>query len=157
MGETGGIILRHRGFAFPDDLLYSRHHVWARVDGHIVTVGITDFMQRKAGEIVYVELPPQGQRVEHEKPCLSFESGKWVGRLYSPFTGEVTKRNLSLEDDPSLLNSDPYGKGWIIQVKAEPELLEKEMAQLMKPGPELVEFINSEIARISDTVSNDRE
>ncbi|NPV70736.1 MAG: glycine cleavage system protein H [Firmicutes bacterium] len=136
------------GYVFPDDLLYDRHHAWARVEEGVITCGVTDFAQKLAGEIVYVELPRKGRKVEQEKPLLSLESGKWVGRVYAPFTGEVLEANTSLEDDASPVNADPYGEGWIVRLKVDPATAQAETANLLKAGPALEEFIRSEMTRI---------
>jgi len=144
----GGMRVEFKGYVFPDDLYYDVHHGWARVDGDVVVIGVTDFAQKLAGEIVYVELPRKGKKIEQGKPCLSLESGKWVGRVYAPFTGEVVEANQALEDDASPINTDPYGDGWIIKVRVDPAVMEAEAAALMRAGPKLQEFIEAEIERI---------
>lgn len=140
--------MEYKGYTFPEDLFYDKHHGWARVEGDMVTCGVTDFAQKLAGEIVYVELPRKGKKVEQDKPCLSIESGKWVGRVYAPFTGEVVEVNAALEDDASPVNADPYGEGWIIRVKADPAAVEAEKAVLLTAQRGLKEFVEAEIVRI---------
>ncbi|MGE5485095.1 MAG: glycine cleavage system protein GcvH [Ignavibacteriales bacterium] len=140
--------MEYKGYVFPEDLLYDRHHGWARVEGDTVTCGITDFAQKLAGEIVYVEIPRKGKKTERDKPCLSIESGKWVGRVYAPFTGEVAEVNSALEDDASPLNSDPYGDGWIIKVRVDPSVAAAEKPALLTAEQGLKEFIDAEIVRI---------
>ncbi len=102
---------------FPDDLRYSREHEWARVEGDRVTVGITEYAQRELGEIVYAELPEVGSEVEQMETFGAVESVKAVSDLYSPVTGEVVQVNESLDDNPGLINNDPYGDGWMIVVE----------------------------------------
>lgn len=136
------------GYQFPDDLYYHKEHFWARVDGEIVTIGTTDFAQKLAGDIVYVELPSLGKVVEQGKPCGSLESGKWVGRIYAPVSGKVVGVNEELEDSPELINASPYEKGWIFKVN--PSNLEGDLKNLMRVDS-LAEFIKSEIERVKKT------
>lgn len=133
------------GYLFPDDLYYHKEHYWAKIEGGKVVIGTTDFAQKLAGQIVYVELPAAGRTVEQGKPCGSMESGKWVGRIYSPVSGKVEASNQDLEDTPELINDSPYEKGWICKII--PSNLQEELKNLMK-GEGLVEFINSEIKRV---------
>jgi len=101
----------------PDDLKYSKEHEWVKVNGDIATVGITDYAQGELGDIVFVELPVVGTKVEYMKPFGTIEAVKAISDLYSPLTGEVTEANNQLESDASIINSDPYGEGWIIKIK----------------------------------------
>lgn len=101
----------------PPELKYSESHEWIRVEGGNVTIGITDFAQDALTDVVYVELPKKGAKVEHKKSFGVVESVKSVSDLYSPVTGEVTDVNESLQQRPEQINDDPYGKGWIIKVK----------------------------------------
>jgi len=133
------------GYNLPDELYYHKEHFWAKVEGNVVTVGTTDFAQKLAGQIVYIELPPAGKAVEQGKPCGSMESGKWVGRIYSPVSGKVESVNPDLEDTPELVNESPYAKGWMFKVNA--ASLQEELKNLIQ-GPPLVDFIKSEIERI---------
>jgi glycine cleavage system H protein len=133
------------GYVLPDGLYYHKEHFWAKVDGSTVTVGTTDFAQKLAGQIVYVELPPTGKTVEQGKPCGSMESGKWVGRIYAPVSGKVAASNQDLEDSPELINESPYEKGWIMKITA--SNLQEDLKQLMTGEP-LKGFIASEIERI---------
>ncbi len=134
------------GYLLPDGLYYHKEHFWAKVDGNIVTVGTTDFAQKLAGQIVFAELPPAGKVVEQGKPCGSMESGKWVGRIYSPISGKVESSNQELEDTPELINESPYEKGWMFKVNA--SNLQEELKNLMQ-GSALEAFIKSEIVRIA--------
>jgi glycine cleavage system H protein len=133
------------GYNLPDELYYHKEHFWAKVEGNVVTVGTTDFAQKLAGQIVYIELPSAGKAVEQGKPCGSMESGKWVGRIYSPVSGKVESVNPDLEDTPELVNESPYVKGWMFKVSA--ANLQEELKNLMQ-GPPLVDFIKSEMERI---------
>ncbi len=100
------------GYFFPDDLWYDKNHFWARIEGDHLVMGTTDFAQRLAGDIGYVELPEEGRKVQQGKPFGSIESGKWVGRIYAVFSGEVIAVNEALEDQPELINASPYDEGW---------------------------------------------
>lgn len=130
-------------FDFPDELYYDNEHFYARIEGDTVTVGISDYAQNMAGEIIYVELPQPGRKAEQGKPLTSMESGKWVGRIFAPVSGTVSEVNEALEDDASLINSDPYGEGWIYKIKAGDDL-SSELNQLMKADPSLEAFLKAE-------------
>jgi glycine cleavage system H protein len=101
----------------PDDLKYSKEHEWVKVEGDIAVIGITDYAQGELGDIVFVELPQVGAKVEYMKPFGTIEAVKAISDLFSPLSGEVTEANNQLESDASIINSDPYGDGWIIKIK----------------------------------------
>lgn len=101
----------------PDDLKYSKEHEWVRVEGDLAVIGITDYAQGELGDIVFVELPRIGDSIEYMKPFGTIEAVKAISDLFSPLTGEVLEVNADLESDSSLINSDPYGDGWIIKIK----------------------------------------
>lgn len=111
-------MLKIGGYDFPEELYYDDHHQYARVEGEVVTIGLSHYAQATAKEINFVGLPRPGRKIEQGKPIGSVESGKWVGRLYAPVSGEVIAANQALEDDPTLINQDPYGEGWIVKVRA---------------------------------------
>jgi glycine cleavage system H protein len=138
------------GYDFPDDLWYDKNHFWARIEGDTVVMGTTDFAQKLAGDIGYVEIPEEGQKVQQGKPFGSIESGKWVGRIYAVFSGEVTAVNEALEDEPELINASPYDQGWICKISA--GALEEEKQNLM-PASALKSFIESEVARVKDLMN----
>ena len=133
------------GYVFPDGIFYHREHYWARVEGERVVMGTSDFTQKLAGQIVYVELPAVGRAVEQGKICGSVESGKWVGRIYAVVSGKVESVNEELEETPELINESPYEKGWICKIK--PSNLEEELKLLIQ-GEDLVKFIRAEIERV---------
>jgi len=103
----------------PDDLRYTEEHEWTRADGNRVTVGITDYAQDALGDVVYVDLPATGTRVEKGQPFGEVESTKSVSDLYAPLTGVIVARNETLESSPELVNSDPYGEGWMVVIVAD--------------------------------------
>lgn len=102
---------------FPDDLMYSSDHEWVRVDGDTVTVGITDYAQEQLGDIVYVSLPQPGEQMEPGSVIGELESTKSVSDLFAPVAGEVLSQNEALEGSPELVNSDPYGEGWLMKLR----------------------------------------
>lgn len=103
---------------FPDDLKYTKEHEWVRdnSDG-TVTVGITDFAQGELGDIVFVELEPEGSEFDQDEVFGTVEAVKTVSELFSPVAGEVVEINEELEDEPELVNTDPYGNGWMVKIK----------------------------------------
>jgi len=104
-------------YNFPDELWYDKEHGWARVEGNVATIGITDFAQDLAGEVVYVEVPRVGRDVAKGEPFMSMESGKWVGRIKSPVAGKITEANADLEWESAAVNQDPYCKGWLAKME----------------------------------------
>jgi glycine cleavage system H protein len=101
----------------PDDLKYAETHEWIRLNGEIGTVGITDHAQTELTDIVYVELPHVGVRFEQKQAIAVVESVKAASDIYAPVTGEVTETNPALENNPALVNTDPYGEGWLFKLK----------------------------------------
>jgi glycine cleavage system H protein len=111
---------------FPDDRRYSREHEWVRVEGSVAAIGITSFAADELGDIVYVELPELGVKLTQFGSFGVVESVKAVSDLFAPVSGEVTEVNADLRSSPELLNSDPFGAGWIAKVSlADPAELEK--------------------------------
>ncbi|MBI5166904.1 MAG: glycine cleavage system protein GcvH [candidate division NC10 bacterium] len=110
---------------YPGDLKYSKEHTWIKVEGERGRVGITYFAQAELGDVVFVELPPVGRRLRQLEPFGVVESVKAVSDLYSPVSGEVLEVNTLLESQPELVNSNPYGSGWIVVLKIQgPQELE---------------------------------
>ncbi len=101
----------------PSGLKYSREHEWVRVEGNIAVIGITDFAQSELGDVVYVELPEVGTEVEANNTFGVVESVKAVSDLFAPVSGVVIEANTTLEDQPELVNSEPYEDGWMIRVE----------------------------------------
>jgi len=102
----------------PAELKYTKEHEWVQDNGDgTVTIGITDFAQGELGDIVFVELEPEGSEFDQDEVLGTVEAVKTVSELYSPVSGEITEVNEDLEDDPELVNSDPYGKGWMVKMK----------------------------------------
>ncbi|MCX5850582.1 MAG: glycine cleavage system protein GcvH [Deltaproteobacteria bacterium] len=102
---------------FPDDLLYSREHMWVRVDGNIATIGMTDYGQEQMGEIVSIKLPAVDSSVDQDEPFGTIESARTAADLVSPISGDIINVNDDLADDVGIINSDPYDMGWMIVVE----------------------------------------
>ena len=114
----------------PTDLKYSREHEWARTEGGLTRVGITDHAQEKLGDVVFVELPKAGAPVSAAEPFGAVESVKAVSELFAPVSGEVTEVNADLLKHPELVNQDPYGRGWMVVIRTRDP---KELEALLTP------------------------
>ena len=102
---------------YPENFRYTKEHEWVRVDGEIGTIGITDHAQHELGDIVYVDLPKPGTRVNQGGTLGSVESVKAVSDVYAPVSGEVVEINAALADTPEKLNADPHGEAWLVKIK----------------------------------------
>lgn len=118
-----------KNFNVPEEYYYTKDHEWAQVDENVVTVGITEFAQDALGEIVYVELPEEGQKVTQSESFGVVESVKAASDLIAPVSGTVIEVNTSITDDPGVLNDDPINNGWMIRIEMDSE---KELATLMR-------------------------
>jgi glycine cleavage system H protein len=103
---------------YPEDLQYTKDHEWVRTDGDTLRVGVTDYAQEALGDIVFVTLPDVGAEVTAGTPCGEIESTKSVSDVYAPVTGTVVGRNENLDSAPELINSDPYGDGWMLEIRS---------------------------------------
>lgn len=113
----------------PVELLYTKEHEWAQIDGDVAKIGITDFAQSELGDVVLVLLPTVGDRVEHFKPMGEVESVKAVSELFSPLSGKVVEVNSALAVNPELVNDSPYEEGWMLKVNiSNPSELDKLMS-----------------------------
>jgi len=101
----------------PADLKYTKEHEWLKIDGNKVVIGITEWAQGELGDIVFVELPEVGAEVEQMESFGTIEAVKAVSEIYSPVNGKVVEVNAALDDDPMVINRDPYGEGWMIKVE----------------------------------------
>jgi glycine cleavage system H protein len=127
-------------YEFPDDLLYDAEHNWVRIEGDTATLGLSDFGQDLAGEIVYAEMPRVGREITQGQPFMSLESGKWVGRVKAVVSGKISEANEEIEWESTIINEDPYGEGWFAKVE-----LSGQPEGLMKPSdPEFGELIAAE-------------
>jgi len=132
------------GYLLPDDLYYHKEHMWVKLEGNIATVGVTDFYQKLAGEISYIELPSEGDEVSADDVVGTVETGKWVGKIFAPLSGTIKETNPDISDDPTLPNQDPYGKGWLFKIEV--SNLEEEINNLYK-GEDAIEWQKEEIEK----------
>lgn len=113
---------------FPEDLKYSKEHEWVRVSGNVATIGISDYAQDQLGEIVFVELPDEGEEFEKDDAFGVVESVKSVNDIFAPITGKIIEVNDPVVDSPEIVNEDPYAEGWLVKIEiADP----KELGELM--------------------------
>jgi len=139
------------GFEFPEDLYYDKLHGWARVDGDVITQGLSDFGQAIAHEIVFVENPRAGRDVEQGQTFMSMESGKWVGRIAALVSGKVAESNEELEWEASLVNESSFEDGWLVKIEAA-DLAE--LDNLMKAdSAEFKAFIEEEAEKYKEVLS----
>lgn len=101
----------------PSELKYTKDHEWVRIEGDLATIGITDFAQGELGDIVFVDVDTEGETLDKEEVFGSVEAVKTVSDLFLPLSGEITEFNENLADAPEVVNSDPYGEGWMIKIK----------------------------------------
>jgi glycine cleavage system H protein len=105
------------GYQMPENLYYEKNHYWVRVEGDILIMGMNDFAQQMAGDIVFVKIPFAGKKLKTGKKFAQVESGKWLGKVYAPVNGEMIEGNETLEANPGLINQDCYGAGWMYKIK----------------------------------------
>ncbi|RMD87782.1 MAG: glycine cleavage system protein GcvH [Candidatus Dadabacteria bacterium] len=124
----------------PSDLRYTKDHEWVRVEGEEATVGITDFAQGELGDIVFVEFPEEGTEIVSGDSVCVVESTKAASDVYSPISGKVSEVNKELENAPELINSDPYGDGWLVKLE---DIDTSELEELMS-AEEYIKFVEEE-------------
>ena len=124
-----------QGYNMPDELYYEENHFWVKEEGDNLVMGMDDFAQKMAGEIVYVQLPDEGKVLKVGKKFAKMESGKWLGKVFAPVDGELVAVNEDLETNPGLINEDCYGKGWMYKIKP----VDKAEINKLIYGPEAVE------------------
>ena len=103
--------------SYPEELRYTKEHEWARIENGLVTVGITSYATEQLGDVVYVELPEVGKKLESMKPFGVVEAVKTVSDVYAPVAGDVVEVNSALADNPTLVNQEPYGEGWMVRIR----------------------------------------
>jgi glycine cleavage system H protein len=108
-----------QGYQMPEELFYEENHYWVRVEGENLVMGMDDFAQKLAGQIVFVQLPFEGKKLQKGKKFAQVESGKWLGKIFAPVDGEIIESNPALEDNAALINEDCYGKGWMFRIRPE--------------------------------------
>ncbi len=126
-------------YQLPEEFYYTKEHEWAQVDENTVTIGITQFAQEQLGEVVYVELPEEGQKITQGQTFGVVESVKAVSDLYAPVSGTVIEVNTTVTDNPTVLNDDPMNGGWLLKIELDSE---NELANLMR-APEYKKLIEA--------------
>lgn len=139
-------------YKFQEDLLYDAEHGWVKENSGVIVAGVTDFFQKTAGEIIFIEIPKVGKILEKGQPYASIESGKWVGRLKAPINGEIVEVNSEIADCPYLLNESPYEEGWIIRIKPSNQAELQELYNLGDKLEEFKVFIEKENKRVKEGV-----
>lgn len=105
------------GYHMPEELYYEKNHYWVKIEGDLLIMGMDDFAQQMAGDIVFVKIPFAGKKLNTGKKFAQVESGKWLGKVYAPVNGELIEGNEALVTDPALINQDCYGTGWMYKIK----------------------------------------
>ena len=127
-------------FNIPEDLLYTRDHEWARVEDNVAAIGITDFAQAQLGDIVYLELPEEGDEIKAGDPIGVVESTKAVSEVFAPLSGTIAEANAPLVDTPEIINEDSFDEGWLVKIELSDT---DELKEMMSPA-EYKEFCESE-------------
>ena len=133
------------GYNMPDDLIYHEEDTWIKVEGDQVRIGMTDFFQQAAGDIVYVDLPFEGDEVQQGEPFGKAQSSKWIGKLIAPLSGTIDEVNYELDSDSTIINKDPYGEGWVIVLT--PSELEGEKEGLIEGLEAVTDMIKRHIEK----------
>lgn len=131
------------GYLMPEDLYYHEKHMWLKIEGDKARVGITDFAQKLAGEISYIELPIINEDAKKDEVVGTLETGKWVGKIHAPISGKITSANKDLENDPTIVNQSPYERGWIFEMTVK----DKKELEILMQGEKAVEWIKKEIEK----------
>jgi glycine cleavage system H protein len=139
--------MKLQGYDLPEDLYYEKNHFWVRDDGDVLVMGMDDFAQRKAGDIVFVQLPFEGKKIKAGKKFAKMESGKWLGKVYGPVNGELVGVNEELEENPGLINEDCYDKGWIYKIKPDDKT---ELENLIKAPDEVEKWLLADIEKYAE-------
>ena len=133
------------GYNMPDDLYYHEEGTWVKVEGDTVKIGMTDFFQQAAGDVVYVDLPFEGDEVQVGEAFGKVQSSKWIGKLIAPLAGEIEEVNYDLDSDSTTINKDPYGEGWVAVLT--PSDLDAELEALVHGPDAIAEFVKQQIEK----------
>ncbi len=133
-----------RGYNMPEELYYEENHFWVKDEGDLLVMGMDDFAQTLAGEIVYVQLPEEGKALKAGKKFAKIESGKWLGKVFAPVSGELAAVNEELETNPGLINDDCYGEGWIYKIRPDDK---GELDNLMHDQGSIDKWLEAEIEK----------
>lgn len=133
------------GYDLPDDLFYYEEDSWIKVEGDKIKIGMTDFFQQAAGDIVYIDLPFEGDEITQGEPFGKAQSSKWIGKLIAPLSGTIEEVNYELDSDSTIINKDPYGEGWVIIIT--PSNFEEEKKNLIHGIEAITAWIKRQIAK----------
>ena len=133
-----------QGYYLPDDLYYEENHFWVKEEDGLLVMGMDDFAQKMAGEIVYIQLPDEGKIIKTGKKFAKMESGKWLGKVFGPVNGELVAVNEELEENPGLINEDCYGKGWMFKIR--PDDI-GDLENLLREPEEIEKWLLAEIEK----------
>ena len=133
------------GYNMPDELYYHEEGVWVKVEGDLVRLGLCDQFQQAAGDIVYVDLPFEGDSVEEGDSLGKVQSSKWIGKLIAPLSGDIEEVNYELDSDSTIINKDPYGEGWVAVLA--PSDLDAGLEGLAHGVEAVTEFIRHQIEK----------
>ena len=133
-----------QGYNMPEDLYYEENHFWVKAEGDVLVMGMDDFAQKMAGEIVYIQLPDEGKTIKVGKKFAKLESGKWLGKVFGPVNGELVAVNEELEESPELINQDCYGKGWLYKIKPDDK---SEMENLIHAPEDIEKWLLADIEK----------
>ena len=136
-----------QGYDLPENLYYEENHFWVRDDGDLLVMGMDDFAQKMAGEIVFVQLPLEGKKIKIGKKFAKMESGKWLGKVYGPVNGELAAVNETIEENPGLINEDCYGEGWIYKIKPDDKT---ELENLIHAPEEIEKWVLADIEKYAE-------
>lgn len=136
-----------QGYNIPEDLMYDKHHFWVKKEGDLLVMGMNDFAQKLAGEIVFIQLPDDGKKIKLGKKFAKVESGKWLGKVFAPVAGTIDCVNEELEANPGLVNEDCYGAGWMYKIKPDSE---EGLDELIQGADALTDWINAEVEKYAD-------
>ena len=136
-----------QGYNMPDDLYYEENHFWIKEEGDILVMGMDDFAQKMAGEVVYIQLPDEGKIIKVGKKFAKIESGKWLGKVFGPVNGVLAEVNENLEENPGLINEDCYGKGWMYKIQPDDK---SELENLIHTPEALEEWLLADIEKYAE-------
>jgi len=139
--------MEFQGYNLPDDLYYEQNHFWVKEEGDLLVMGMDDFAQKMAGEIVYVQLPDEGKKITAGKKFAKMESGKWLGKVFGPVNGELAAVNEELEENPGLINEDCYGQGWLYKIKPDDKA---ELQNLIKEPDAVEKWLLADIEKYAE-------
>jgi len=134
--------MKVKEYEHPDELLYHKEFCWVKAEGDTVIIGLHDFYCKLAGEISYIDMPGEGDAVKQDERIGTVETGKWVGKLIAPVTGEVAAINEAIEDDPAIVNEAPY-ENWLLKIK----VTDKATVENLMKGDSAVKWLEAEIEK----------